>query len=95
MAVVWAPQTLDDFERIHAHNLEWKGPDRTEQIESGIRQHGCALTKNSGLPWGRPDERRSLTRDNYWIFFRIFGGDIQIFAIFHAKEDWTVLTGRR
>ena len=95
MAVVWAPQTLDDFERIFAHNLEWKGVDRAESIEMAIRRHGDRLTRNSGIPWGRPNERRSLNADDYWLFFRVHGDDIQIFAVFHAKENWTVLTGER
>ncbi|WP_448188644.1 type II toxin-antitoxin system RelE/ParE family toxin [Azospirillum sp. sgz301742] len=98
MSVTWAADTVRDFQRIYLHNEDFKGGDRADEIDDLIRSEGDALTPASGSRWrgGRPGERRKLIRsEGYLLFFRQSGSNVEIFAVAHAKENWSALLEER
>lgn len=96
MAVFWARATRHDLRRIFVHNEEWRGEERAEAIDTDIRRFGETLTPTAGSPWPpRPFLRKALGPHGYWVFFRPTGDDVEVVAVYHAKENWTAILPRR
>jgi len=104
MAVIWAPETEGDFARIHEYNTEEYGPSEADRIERFITDCGDQLAPGAGLKWlGLPIRRfrtEHPTRPKrisymYNLFFRERGADVEILAIYAAREEWDVLASSR
>lgn len=104
MAVIWAPETVADFARIHAFNTEAFGRDEADRIEQFILDAGEQLESMSGWPWKALPIRKAVIHHprrrerlgyQYMFFFRTGPVQVEIIAVYHAREDWTALVPGR
>ena len=101
MAVIWAPGTKGDLARIHQFNKDAYSQQLADEVHNFLLDVGGALLPKSGASWpDMADTRKKRTRHpdhparithQYNLFFRLTGaGAVEIFALYHVKEDWTV-----
>lgn len=104
MAVIWAPETASDFLRIHEHNEEAFDTETADDIEEFVYRCGNLVRPGQGLRWSGLTIRRVRTIDRqhpkrisyqYKLFFRALGADVEIFAVYHVREEWEVLVPGR
>lgn len=106
MAVVWAPATKGDFARIHQFNKDAYSQQLADEVHNFILETGEKILPASGAPWpAMVGTRKKRTKHplhparityQYNLFFRLTDADeVEIFALYHVKEDWTVLLPAR
>ncbi len=91
MTVIWAPETAGDFSRIYSHNVAARDEATALDIENKILNLGDALVPNSGTPYLNAGERRIVLSNGYLLFFRVSGQMIEIFAVYHQRENWAAI----
>jgi plasmid stabilization system protein ParE len=105
MAVIWAPGTKGDFARIHKFNSDAYSEAGADAIEEFVVRVGDRLRSGSGVFWDPPEIRKFRTEHpehpdrltyQYMLFFRTAAeGRVEIFAVYHVRENWTeLLSGR-
>lgn len=105
MVAIWAPETAGDLARIHAFNTDAFDIEEADCIEQFILDAGNQLKPSAGWRWkGLPirkvivchPQRSDRLGYQYMLFFRQGEGrSVQIVAVYHVREDWTVLVPHR
>ena len=90
MAVVWAPQAIDDIARITRH-IAAENPVAAVRVvrELVIAGDSLAVFSRRGRPSSLAGHRELLAVRPYVIVYRVLADDtVDILRVWHAARDW-------
>lgn len=87
------PKTRHDFHRIYAHHESYSSAEKAERVEEVLYEDALICDSSQTVKFRELTYKR--VRNGYRFFYVQIDGVNVIYAIYHQREDWQNLIGRR